>query len=234
MAVEAGTEVPVQPSSQALAIGWLGAAAVAAVAVPLLIGASLPVLTLVWLAIGALVLRRTGTPAALGLVRVPGREFARVTVAATVAMTVLFGIAEAMTHPYRELLDLISDESSPDSTFAWVVEHGRGWGLVGFAVYGAFVTIFAEEIVFRGALMNRLRRRGARVAVAGTTVAFAAIQALPSALLSLPAAMGFLLIDAVLAVGVVGGVAAYRTRSIHPGLVAVTVANVAVLAAVAH
>jgi hypothetical protein len=40
-------------------------------------------------------------------------------------------------------------------------------------------------------------------------------------------------IDAVLAVGVVGGLAAHRTRSILPALVAVTVANVVVFAAVA-
>jgi membrane protease YdiL (CAAX protease family) len=201
--------------------------------VSLVIGASVPVLTLVWLAIAAGVLWRTGTPSALGLVRVPRREFARVTVAATLAMTVLFGSAEALTDPYRELLELIRDESSPDSTFVWVIEHGRGWGLVGFAVYGGLVTIFAEEIVFRGALMTRLRRRGPWVAVGGSTVAFAAVQALPAALLSRSAAVGFLVIDAVLAVGVVGGLAAYRTRSVLPSLIAVTVANVAVLAAVA-
>jgi hypothetical protein len=45
--------------------------------------------------------------------------------------------------------------------------------------------------------------------------------------------VGFLVIDAVLAVGVVGGLAAYRTRSIYPALVAITVANVVALAAVA-
>lgn len=231
--VEPGTDLPGTPSSQALAIGWLAAAAVAAVVVPLVIGAALPVLALVWLVIAALVLGRAGTPSAIGLVRVPGCELAWVTVAATVAMSLLFGAAEVVTHPYRELLDLIGEESTPDSTFAWVIEHGRGWGLVGFAVYGALVTIFAEEIVFRGALMTRLRPRGPWVAVGGTTVAFAAVQALPAALLSVGAAVGFLVIDAVLAVGVVGGLAAYRTGSIYPALIAITVANVVVLAAVA-
>ncbi len=222
-----------RPLSKASTIGWLVAAAVAAVVVPVVIGASLPVLTLILLGIAALVLRRTGTPAALGLVRVPVGEFVQITVVATVAMTLLFGAAEVMTHPYRELLQLVGDESAPDSTFAWVIEYGRGWGLLGFAVYGALVTIFAEEIVFRGALMTWLRRRGQWVAVGGTTVAFAALQALPAALLPLGAAIGFLVIDAVLAVGVVGGLAAWRTGSILPVLIAITVANVVVLAAVA-
>lgn len=230
---EPGPDAPVQPSSQVLATVWLAAAAVASVVVSLALGATLPVLTFVWLAIAALVLRRTGTPSALGLVRVPSREFARVTAAAAVAMTLLFGAAEVLLHPYRELLDLVREESAPDSTFAWVIEDGWGWGLVGFAVYGALVTIFAEEIVFRGALMARLRHRGRWVAVGGTTVAFAAVQALPAAFLSLGAAVGFLVIDAVVAVGIVGGLAAYRTRSIHPALIAITVANVVVLAAVA-
>lgn len=230
--VETGIDAPGKPSSRALTIGWLTAAAVAAVVVPLAIGASVPVLTFVWLMIAALVLRRAGTPSALGLVRIPGGEFARVTVATTVAMTLLFGAAELVTHPYRDLVDLIRVESTPDSTFAWVTEHGRGWGLVGFAVYGVLVTIFAEEIVFRGALMTRWRQRGAWVAVGGTTIAFAAVQSLPAALLPVGAAVGFLVLDVVLAVGVVGGVAAYRTRSIYPGLVAITVANVVVLAAV--
>ena len=70
----------IQPCSRAFAIGWLTVAAVAAVVVPVVIGASTPVITLVWLAIPALVLRRTGTPAALGLVRVPVGEFIRVAV----------------------------------------------------------------------------------------------------------------------------------------------------------
>lgn len=231
--VEPGSDVSMRSSSQWVTIGWLTAAAIAAVVVPLVIGASLPVLTLVWLVIAAVVLRRTGNPSAVGLVHVPAREFSRVTIAATVAMTVLFGAAEALTHPYRELLELVRDESSPDSTFAWVIEHGRGWGLVGFLLYGGLVTIFAEEIVFRGALMTSVRHRGPWVAVGVTTIAFAAVQALPAALLSPGAAVGFLLVDVVLAVGIVGGLAAYRTRSILPALVAITVANVVVLAAVA-
>ncbi len=231
--LEPPADAPAPPWSRALTIGWLAAAAVAAISVPLVIGAALPALTLVWLAIAAIVLWRTGTPSALGLVRVERGELISVTVAATVVMTLLFGAAEAMFHPYRELLELIRDESSPDSTFAWVIEYGRGWGLVGFAVYGVLVTIFAEEVVFRGALMARLRRRGPWVAVTGTTVAFSAVQALPAALLPLDAAVGFLLIDAVVAVGIVGGLVAYRTRSILPALVAITVANVVVLAPVA-
>ena len=221
-----------EPMPGLLATAWLAAASVAALVVPLVIGATLPVLTIVWLFIGAVVLRRTRSTAALGLVRVPGRELARVTVVATVAMTLLFGVAEAVTHPYRELLELIRTESMPDSTFAWVIDDGRGWGLVGFVVYGGLVTMFAEEIVFRGALMAWLRRRGVWVAVGGTTFAFAAVQALPAALLPVDAGVGFLVVDAVLAVGIVGGLAAYRTCSIWPGLIAITVANVAVIAAV--
>jgi membrane protease YdiL (CAAX protease family) len=227
------TDASVQPSSPRLAISWLAAAAVAAVVVPFALGASLPLLTFVWLVTAAIVLRRTGTSSAIGLARLPGDEFARVTVPATVAMTLLFGVAEFVGHPYRELLELIREESSPDSTFAWVVDEGRGWGLLGFALYGALVTIFAEEIVFRGALMSGLRRRGPMVAVGVTAVAFALVQALPAALLSPGAAVGFVAIDALIAVGVVGGLAAYRTRSVYPSIVAITVANVVVLAAVA-
>lgn len=231
--VASADEATASTPSTAFAAGWLAAAAVAAVVVPIAIGAALPVLTFVWLAVAAVALRRRGTPSVLGLVRPPRGELVRVTAIASLAMTVLFGVAELLAHPYRELLDLVREESSPDSTFAWVVEYGRGWGLVGFAVYGVFVTIFAEEIVFRGVLMTRLRQRGTVVAVGGTTVAFAAVQALPAALVPPAAALAFLLVDAVLAVGVVGGLAAYRTRSIHPALVAITVANVVVLAAVA-
>jgi membrane protease YdiL (CAAX protease family) len=226
-------EAPSRPLSYALTIGWLGMAAAASVAVPIVIGAGVPVFTLVWLAIAALVIRRRRSPSVLGLARPPRGELVRVTGASMLLMTGLFGVAELTTHPYRDLLDLVRDEPSPDSTFAWVIEYGIGGGLVGFAVYGALVTIFAEEIVFRGALMTRLRPHGRAIAVAGTTIAFAAVQALPAALLPPRAAVGFLVIDAVLAVGVVGGLAAYRTRSIYPCIVAITVANVVVLAGVA-
>jgi membrane protease YdiL (CAAX protease family) len=221
------------PIARSIASAWLAGAALAAIVVPVAVGAAIPVLTLVLLLVASLVLRRGGSAAVLGLVRIPRTEMARVTIVATIAMTAFFGLAEFLGHPYRELLDLVRVEPTPDSTFAWVVDHPGPVGLAGFVLHGGLVTMFAEEVVFRGALLQRLRLRGAPVSVGVSTAAFAAVQTLPALLLPVSAGLSFLLLDAVVAVGMIGGLAAHRTGSILPPLVAVTVANVAVLAAVA-
>ena len=213
-----------------VAYGWLFAAIAAGFVVPIALDATLPLFTLLMLAVAVWSVRRTGSAAAIGLTVPARREFIGTTLVATVLMTAVVGLAETLWHPYEELLALVADASAPDSTFAWVVS-GRS-NLAAFALYAALVTMFAEEAVFRGVLLVRLRSRGPLIAVGATTLAFAALQSIAAIQLSVGAAIGFLFVDAIVAVGIIGGAAAWFTRSIVPGLIALTVANAVVVAGV--
>ncbi len=223
-------ESPLRVVAPTAAYAWLLAALTASVVVPVALGAALPVFTVVMLTVGLVVLWRSGSAEAIGL-SCPARDrFVTTTLAATVLMTTLFGLAEAIWHPYRELLALVAESDAPDSTFVWVVS-GRH-DLVAFVLYAALVTMFAEEVVFRGALLTRVRSRGPLPAIGVTTATFAALQSIAALQLSVGAAFGFLVVDSIVAVGIVGGAAAWRTRSIVSGLIALTVANAVVVASV--
>ena len=217
-------------SSTTVALAWLIAAIVAGVVVPVTLDAAIPVFTLLMLVGALVVLRRSGSTEAIGLGVPALHSFAAATLAATVSMTIAFGLAEVLWHPYRELVARVAEADTPDSTFAWVVS-GRH-DLEAFVVYAALVTMFAEEVAFRGVLLARLRRRGPGVAIAATTLAFAALQSIAALQLSAAAAFGFLVVDTIVAVGLVGGAVAWRTGSIVPGLIGVTVANAVVVAGV--
>lgn len=209
---------------------WLVVAFAAGIVVPVVLGASVPLFALVMIAIAGGALSGTRSAATIGLSVCAPRRFIGTTVVATVVITVVFGLAEVVWHPYRELMALVAGASTPDSTFAWVVS-GRHH-LAAFALYAGLVTMFAEEAVFRGVLLGRLRSRGPLVAIGATTLAFAVLQAIAALQLGVGAAFGFLFVDAIVAVGVVGGTAAWFSRSILPGLIALTAANAAVVASV--
>jgi membrane protease YdiL (CAAX protease family) len=225
---------PAAETSRALpfhvAGAWLVVAFAAGIVVPVVLGASVPLFALAMIAIAGGALRRTRSAATIGLSVGAPRRFLGTTVVATVVITAVFGLAEVVWHPYRELLALVADANTPDSTFAWVVS-GRHH-LVAFALYAGLVTMFAEEVVFRGLLLARLRHRGPLIAIGATTLAFAVLQAIAALQLGVGAAFGFLFLDAIVAVGVVGGAAAWFSRSILPGLIALTVANAVVVASV--
>ena len=98
--------------------------------------------------------------------------------------------------------------------------------------YSGLVTIMAEELFFRGWLLQLLLRRMDRTrAVVLQATLFALPQLLPALLMPTTQGIVYVVVYSWLIIGLVGGWAAARTSSILPSLVSATILNF-VLAAI--
>lgn len=102
--------------------------------------------------------------------------------------------------------------------------------MIGFS---GLVTIFGEELFFRGWLLQALRQRmNKNLAILVQAVLFTVPQALAGLLLAPVQGVVYVVIYSLVAVGLVGGWAASRTRSIWPSLASATLWNALLIAAV--
>ena len=98
-------------------------------------------------------------------------------------------------------------------------------------LYSGLVTIFAEELFFRGWLLQLLQRRVSKGwAIAIQAALFTVPQLLAALMLSPVQAAVYAAVYSFLAIGLVGGWAAARTQSIWPSLAAATLWNVIMIA----
>ena len=99
-----------------------------------------------------------------------------------------------------------------------------GWLMM--FLFSGLVTIFAEELFFRGWLLQLLQRRWSRwPAILLQALLFALLQAIPAFFLSPVQALVWIAAYSFLGVGLINGWAASRTNSIWPGLIAATFMN---------
>jgi membrane protease YdiL (CAAX protease family) len=98
-------------------------------------------------------------------------------------------------------------------------------------LYSGLVTLFAEELFFRGWLLQLFRKRFGRT---WAVILQALLFVLPNlfAALALPPLQGWVyaLIYTWLGIGVLGGWAAARTGSIWPSLISATLCNLILVA----
>jgi ABC-2 type transport system permease protein/sodium transport system permease protein len=205
---------------------WTLLALVSLVPVTFLLEGTFPIFTVVWLVVPLLAVLRGRDPARVGFRTVPHAELAKVTLLNLGALLLILLPLEAWAHTYRTLLEQVFAASRPDTTFGWLMRFPGLAGWLGMALFSGLVTIFAEELFFHGWLLQGLKPR---MAPWLTIVLQAALFTLPQAIaaLLLPPLQGLLyaLFYSWLAIGVVGGWAAYRTGSIWPSLVAATLCN---------
>lgn len=147
---------------------------------------------------------------------------------AGVAYAILLILVEPWNGVYDRLLVLAVE--GPDPTFAWLVRLDGVGGWLGLALFSGFVTLYSEELFFRGWLLQALNRRTqASVAVVGQAVVFTIFQSIPVFFFEPLQAVLYLLVYAF-GLGIIVGAAAQRTQSIWPGLAVVTVANLVLTA----
>ncbi|MFO8116138.1 MAG: type II CAAX endopeptidase family protein [Halorubrum sp.] len=211
-----------------IAILWTALALVALVVTPLILRTTTPIFHVFWLVVPLLSLVRHRDTDRIAF-RTPDREQGlRTAVAAGIAYGILLVLVEPWSGVYDRLLVLALE--GPDPTFAWVVRIDGLGGWVGLALFGGFVTLYSEELFFRGWLLQSLNRRTRpRVAVVGQAVVFTAFQSIPVFFFEPLQAALYLLVYAF-GLGVIVGAAAQRTQSIWPGLVVVTAANLVLTA----
>ncbi len=212
--------------AEIIGMGWIILALGALVPVTLLLQGAFPLFTVVWLIVPLVALLRSRDAGRVGLHAVPWREFLAVTALNLGALLLATMLFEPWSHTYGMLVQMALSSTPTDTTFAWLVRYDglAAWG--GIFLYSGLVTLFGEELFFRGWLLQFLQRRMRK---SFAIVLQAALFTLPQliAALFLPPLQGVLyaVVYSWLGIGVVGGWAASRTSSIFPSLLSATLLN---------
>lgn len=210
---------------------WAGIALAVLVPVTVFLRGSFPIFTVVWLVVPLMVVARSGDPLRIGFRRIPWRVFLSITAINLIGLLLVSALAEPWSHAYRDLIKGAMAGAPPDTTFAWLVRYKGVAAWSGLALYSGLVTIFAEELFFRGWLLQYLlHRMKPGWAIALQAALFTLPQALAALLLKPVQGIVYAIVYSWLAVGVIGGWAARRTNSIWPSLVSATIWNALLIA----
>lgn len=213
-------------SASGAAGAWMVAAMVTAAVVAWRLRCGPPIFTFALLAIPLVDLLRHRDPGRVGIRRVGVRLLGRTTAVIALASGALFAVTEPWSNTYAQLVDKALSAHPLDSTFAWVVRLDGAGAWTGLVLYSGLVTIFAEELFFRGWLIQLLcRRTRPFLAITAQAALFTLLQALAAAQLSPLRGSLYAVVYAFVAGGLVGGWAAWRTASIWPTLALATTTN---------
>ncbi len=141
---------------------WVLLALAVLAPVTTLLDSPFPIFTVIWLAVPLIAVVRSGNAHSVGwhLVTVP--EFVKVTATCLSVMLLLSALVEPWSHTYQLLVQKATAGPHPDSTFAWLVRFPGISGWTGMLAYSGLVTIMAEELFFRGWLLQFMRKRTGR------------------------------------------------------------------------
>ncbi|OQA18192.1 MAG: CAAX amino terminal protease self- immunity [Chloroflexi bacterium ADurb.Bin360] len=209
-----------------LFILWVLLALALLLPITLLLQGAFPIFTVVWLIVPLVAVLKTKDATRMGFRAVPWRQLAQATALNLGGYLLLTLLLEPWSHTYEQLLTLALSGSAPDTTFAWLLRFPRPQALTGMLFYSGLITLFAEELFFRGWLLQLLQKRwGVTWAIILQSLAFVIPNLL--AALALPSPQGWLyaLLYTGLGIGAIGGYAAARTGSIWPSLISATLSN---------
>jgi membrane protease YdiL (CAAX protease family) len=205
---------------------WTLLALVSLIPVTILLDGAFPIFTVLWLVVPLRAVLRSRDPARVGFRPIPLEELVKVTLLNLGTLLLILLPLEAWGHTYRTLLDQVFAASRPDTTFGWLMRFPGPTGWLGLALFSGLVTIYGEELFFRGWLLQWLKQRMAPwAAITLQAVLFTLPQAIAALLLPPLQGLLYALFYSWLAIGMVGGWAAHRTDSIWPSLIAATLCN---------
>jgi membrane protease YdiL (CAAX protease family) len=201
--------------------------------VPRLLNGSFPVFTVLWIAVPLVYVWRVKDTSKIGFRTVTWRLLFQTSAINLGSLLLIMLVFEPWSHTYQRLLALVLSSPTPDTTFAWMVRFPKIPAFGAMTLYSGLVTLFGEELFFRGWLLQLLQKRvGTLWAVALQALLFV----IPNLLVAfaLPFLQGFLyaFIYTWLAIGLIGGWAASRTGSIWPSLISATICNLVLVALV--
>ncbi|MGE5222034.1 MAG: lysostaphin resistance A-like protein [Omnitrophica WOR_2 bacterium] len=212
-------------------IVWTGLALLVLYPAARLLKGSFPIFTVVWLVVPLLVVARAGGAGRVGFRSITPRVFLSTAVVNLGALILISLLVEPWSHAYQALVKGALASIPPDTTFAWLVRFKglSAWG--GLLLFSGLVTIFGEELFFRGWLLQALlAKMNKGWAILIQAVLFTIPQLLAALLLAPWQGVVYAVIYSFLGVGMIGGWAAARTRSIWPSLASAVIWN-AILAA---
>ncbi len=209
---------------------WCVLALVSLFPITILLNGSFPLFTLVWILVPLIAVVRTKDASLTGFRHIAGPEFVRTTALNLLGLLVVTLLIEPWSHAYQMLVKAALSSQPPDTTFAWLLRFDRFPALSAMFFYSGFVSMFGEELFFRGWLLQLLQKGlGALWAIVIQASLFTLLNLF--VVIVLPPLQSILyLLYTWLAVGVIGGWAASRTKSIWPSLFSVSVANLVFVA----
>jgi len=210
---------------------WSLLALAALLPVTNLLDGTFPIFTVLWILIPLIAVGITKDASRVGFRAIAWREFARAAAINLGGLLLIALLIEPWSHTYQMLVKAALASRPPDTTFAWLLRFPRTPALGAMLVYSGLVTLFGEELFFRGWLLQLLQKRwGVRWAIVIQATLFMIPNLIAS--LVLPPLQGILyaLVYTWLGIGIVGGWAASRTGSIWPSLFSAALLNLVLVA----
>jgi membrane protease YdiL (CAAX protease family) len=215
------------PSKRSLAAFiWIISALLVLYPVSRLLNGSFPIFTFFFLSVPLAALIFSRDPAVIGIRTIRWSDFFKYTGLCLAANLAITAAVEPWSHTYQILLQKGFASASVDTTFGWLVRFPSPIGWVFFILFAGLVTIFAEELFFRGWLqISFMQKMKNTWAVILQATLFTLPQLLAASLLPLTQGILYGAVYSWLTIGLIGGWAASRTRSIWPSLVSATLYN---------
>ena len=194
--------------------------------VTFLLHSSFPIFTVLWILVPLIVVFIKKDASRVGFRAVSWRELVQATAINLGGLMLLMLVFEPWSLTYQKLLEAALSSPSPDATFAWLLRFQRIPALAGMFLFSGLVTLFGEELFFRGWLLQLLRKRwGTTRAIIIQALLFAIPNSLVVLVLTQLQGVLYVVVYTWLAIGIIGGWAASRTGSIWPSLISAAVCN---------
>jgi membrane protease YdiL (CAAX protease family) len=214
-------------SQETFAAIWLIGAMILAILIPLWQDLSLPIFTILFLALPLIQLLRHKNAKRIGMGNIESGKILKWASINLVALIVVYLIFEPWSGAYAFLLEQATTINSTDPTFAWLrlLEGPAGWA--GMFLFSGLISIFAEELCFRGYILNTLKPK---VGHFWANVIQAAIFTLPQLVVafmmpSLTMGLVYGMVYAFGAIGLINGWVSMKAGAIWPNLIAASVMN---------
>jgi len=210
---------------------WAGIALVLLIPATLFLRGSFPIFTVIWLIIPLMVVLRSSEAPRVGFRRISWRIFLTTASINLVLLLLVSMAVEPWSHTYQALVRGAMAAVPVDTTFAWLVRFKGIIAWIGLLFFSGLISIFGEELFFRGWLLQGLLSRMNKVwAIVIQAALFAVPQLLAVFALSPTQGIIYSVVYSFLAIGIIGGWAAAYSRSIWPSLAAATIWNLIMVA----
>ena len=189
-----------------------------------------PVFTLVWLALAFLVVLLASDAKYVGFAGAKFSEFMLVLFLNILLLSLVFIVLEPLSGSFREAINNFRGETLFYPSYYLLSQFSGIKGLLAYFICNLFIIIFAEEIFFRGFLIQyaelKLNKFWGVLIQAFLFLIFILILDI-----DLPPVQNYIFLVGYtfLGRGIIGGWAAARTNSIWPSLISVSVVHTAVV-----
>ncbi len=204
---------------------WVIIALIVLTAIVFIYKTSLPIFTYVWLVVPLIVLIKDDIKI-LGTIKVSKSKIIKYTLIHFILLSLMYLIFEPWSNAYRLLIDIAVNANPPDPTFIWISNNSGVSSLIIMFLITLFITIFGEELFFRGYLYQKFKNKfNPFKAVIFQAFFFALPNLIVTFIMPLAAGIVYFFVYAFLGVGCIGGYTAYKTDSIWPGLISASLMN---------